>query len=615
MRPVCGSCGSLQIACHFGDQKPAWMDGAAEQKKMTQIIKDEIKNNAPRRKERRDLRSQDHEIIITRERDYRKGPASGPALQPPAVIRADTASNPDGGEKRTVVAAPVPPTESMTAGGNSVESTGRARSPMSSADEFYRPRTAIRILHPPSRFPSRDSGATSPHLGREVELGFIMIYLDYVFPFLFPFYRPPLLETGRHWLLSLLCQNEVSFHTAASLSSYFFSVVLQDGRREMQDSCKALVWEHLMGQMDLALKMIQEDIDDINRRGVQAALMESAHILGEIIQLLIMEITVRRNVEWTIHLTPALVLFDDIFKHHGTFSYQPNLDVLLRQMSPQFSTMAIAHSKPLPNTADQSALLFFMAILLFIDIVSSTALDQPPRLQSYHLNLLSSYRAADTPVSLEAFVGCQNWVLLAISDISALNAWKKNAKCAGNLSVIDLVNRAGPISQALHKGLMSLDTNKASGHPMVTAAGRLDGYYSRLEDKTTDHASIATATRIWAHAANIYLYVVLSGWQPASPDVHNSVAEVLTLLQGVESPSQLRSLAWPLCVAGCLALPYQEREVSCIIESMGELGVFGTVSEAQGIVEAVWRSRDTLDRGTWDIAACLRILGSPALLV
>ena len=587
------------------------MDGAAEQKKMMQSIKDDIKHNAPRRKERRDLRSQDQEIIVTKARDYQEDPAPGPALQPAPVIRADTASILDRAEEMTEVSELVPPTESMMDGGNLIESTGRARSPLSSVNEFYRPRTAIRILHHPSDLRFRNSGAPSPYPGMDVELGFIMIYLDHVFPFLFPFYRPPLLTTGRHWLLSLLCQNEVSFHTAASLSSYFFSVVLQDGRREMQDSCKSLVWEHLIEQMDKAIKMIQEDIENINRRGVRAALMDSVHTLGEIIQLLIMEITVRSNTAWTIHLTPALVLFDDIFKHHGTLSYQPNLDVLLGQVSP----MATGHSKPLPNTADQSALNFFMAVLLFIDIVSSTALDQSPRLQGYHLNLLSNYQAVDTPIPLEAFVGCQNWVLLAISDISALNAWKKNAKCAGTLSVIDLVNRANPIFQALNTGLINLDTRKASGHPMVTAAGRLEGYYSRLEDRTTDHASIATATRVWAHAAIIYLYVVLSGWQPASPDMHNSVAKVLTLLQGLQSPSQLRSLAWPLCVAGCLALPYQEREVSCIIESMGELGVFGTVREAQRIMEAVWRSRDTLDRGTWDIASCLGILGSPALLV
>jgi hypothetical protein len=80
----------------------------------------------------------------------------------------------------------------------------------------------------------------------------------------------------------------------------------------MQDSCKALVWDQLMSQMDMSVKRIQQDIDAISRRGVQTALMKSAHLLGE-----------------TIHLTPALSLFEDVFKQHGTLSSQPNLEVLL----------------------------------------------------------------------------------------------------------------------------------------------------------------------------------------------------------------------------------------------------------------------------------------------
>ncbi len=592
------------------------MDGAAEQKKVAQMLKDEVKQNACRRRERRNLPFPDQEIVITTERDYRNVPASGPAFRSSAAKGTNAVNTPFGEEETLAGSASVPSTESETAGWHSVASTRPSRTTPSSAAEVDQPLNAIAIRSHPVSLSLGGSGATSLNLGKGVELGFVMIYLDYVFPFLFPFYRPPLLETGRHWLLSLLCQNEVSFHTAASLSSYFFQVVLQDGRQDVQDSCKALVWRQLMGQIDMAFTKIQQGIEDINRRGVQAALMESAHVLGEIIQLLFMEVTVRRNANWTIHLIPALVLFEDIFKYHGTLSSQPNLDLLLRQMHPPFVTTGMAHTKPLPNTADQSALFFFMAILLFIDIVSSTALEQPPRLQRYHLHLLSSHPAAETSVSLEAFVGCQNWVFLAISDISTLNAWKKNAKRVGNLSVIDLVNRAQPICQALEKGLMGLDANTTSGHSTVTAAGRLDGYYTRLEGRTTDQASIKTATRAWAHAANIYLSVVLSGWQPGCTDVQINVAKVLTHLQGVvESPAQLRSLAWPLCVAGCLALPSQEQEVRCIVASMGELGVFGTMSEARDILEAVWSSRNTLDRDAWDIDACLRILGSPALLV
>lgn len=188
-----------------------------------------------------------------------------------------------------------------------------------------------------------------------------------------------------------------------------------------------------MRQIDIALKVIQQDIGEISHRGVQTVSMESAHVLGEIIQLLIVEMTVCMNVDWTIHPTPALALFKDIFEHHGMSSSQPNLETLLGRLSPPLSAMT--RNKPLPNTADQSALIFFMAILLFVDIISSTALDEPPRLQGYLLYLLSSSPTGEIPIPLDAFVGCQSWCLLAISDISALHTWKNAAKRARNLSV------------------------------------------------------------------------------------------------------------------------------------------------------------------------------------
>lgn len=552
---------------------------------MAETVKNEIKQNAVRRRER--LKAQDQEIVVMTERDFQISDAeiSVSQLLSPAATAVFSISTPAETEE---AAGPSP--VSMT-GRNPFESTGM-------------PKT----LNLPLAFPARGLGS-SLNSGRGVELGFVMIYLDHVFPFLFPFYRPSLLETGRHWLLSLLCQNEVSFYTAASLSSYFYSVVQQDARQETQEDCKALVWTRLLEQIDMAVRTIQQDIADINRHGVQAGLIESAHVLGEIVQLLIVEVTVRRNVDWNIHLTPALAIFEDIFKYHGSLSTQPNLEYLLNQFPPPFA-ITVAHNKPLPNTADQSALLFFMAILLFVDVISSTSFDRPPRLQSFHAHLLSSTHANEAPIKLEAYIGCQNWVLLAISDISTLGAWKKNAKSAGNLSVINLVNRAGPISQTLEQGLVKLDASLANN-----TAGPLNNTYTRFEDLTTNRSSIATATRIWAHAAYIYLSVVLSGWQPSSPDIQNNVTKVLNLLQDIKAPAQLRSLAWPLCIAGCLALPYQEELVRAIIKSMGELKMFGSIGVVEDIVEEVWRKRDMVEGDNWDVAACLRIFGSPALLV
>lgn len=50
---------------------------------------------------------------------------------------------------------------------------------------------------------------------------FTMMYLDHVFPFLFPFCQPSILEGGRAWLLAMLRHNEALYHSAMSLSSYF----------------------------------------------------------------------------------------------------------------------------------------------------------------------------------------------------------------------------------------------------------------------------------------------------------------------------------------------------------------------------------------------------------
>lgn len=337
--------------------------------------------------------------------------------------------------------------------------------------------------------------------------------------------------------------------------------------------------------------------------------------MEEITQLLIVEVTVRSNTDWTIHLTPAFALFDEIFKSHGVDdNSEPSLAVLLSALALPFS-VATPHQKPLPNTPDQSALVFFVSLLLFVDIVASTSLGNPPVLQAYHHSLLSSHRHEKCRVSLEAVVGCQNWALVAIGNISALCAWKRDSQQCGTFSVVDLVNHAAPVSQALEEGLTnlnsigSIESQKNNGNARL-----LEGYYNR-HASAVDHTSIANVTRIWAYAAKIYLSVTLSGWQTNSTDTQASVAGVLSLLQTIESPAQLQHLAWPICVAGCQAAPSQEHDFRRIIASVGPLGEFGTLCNALGVMEAVWKSRDARNRDFWDIASSLSILSFPALLL
>lgn len=582
------------------------MDGGAGQKHMSETIKGRIKQNAVLRRERRLLTHEDQGMIMATEMDRVPHTDAISALASRATSRAsDLVMDYD----------PLAHSVASTPSTSSVR-PATLRSSIDFSDETQSPYTTVSSTSGPAALPigcssdsPRPAGTAIPI---QVQLGSVMIYLDYVFPFLFPFYQPSLIETGRQWVLGLLCQNDVSFHIAASLSAYFFSLVPQDGEQDMHDDCKALVWDKLVEQMDMAVRSIQGTVSTISHHGTQNPLLDKTRIMEEITQLLIVEVTVRGNVDWTIHLTPALALFDEIFKCHGIEYSGPSLAVLSNAL-PSSIPIGTPHHKPLPNTADQSALVFFVSLLLYIDIVASTSLRTPPVLQNYHHSLLSSHSEENCRVQLETVVGCQNWALVAIGNISALCAWKRDAKQSGNFSVFNLVKLAEPISQALEEGLTSLDIGEPR-QPIKMSASRLEAYYSR-HDRAIDHSSIANVTRIWAYAAKIYLSVSVSGWQTNSTETQGSVNKVLSLLQTIESPAQLRSLSWPICVAGCLALSIQEHTFRRIVAIMGQLHEFGTVSSALRIMEAVWSSRDTIDGNFWDIASCLGILGSSALLL
>ncbi|EXJ69829.1 uncharacterized protein A1O5_06901 [Cladophialophora psammophila CBS 110553] len=63
--------------------------------------------------------------------------------------------------------------------------------------------------------------------------------------------------------------------------------------------------------------------------------------------------------------------------------------------------------------------------------------------------LLKGTDPSGPSIDLEAISGCRNWVLLQISEIAALDAWKQGCKRAGALDVVELVGRAGPIKDTL----------------------------------------------------------------------------------------------------------------------------------------------------------------------
>lgn len=321
---------------------------------------------------------------------------------------------------------------------------------------------------------------------------------------------------------------------------------------DKHEECKNLVWEQVLKQADLSSGLIQKYLRDVSQDGAQPKLSEKVHLMESIVQILVFEALLSRSSSWGPHLPPAIAMFEEIIHDSlpnadSTLSLKSGLhDVLSSLIQPSLSGRDFGRFTSSPA---QESFRFFSAILIYIDIISSASLGQPLRLQKYHAGLLADLKPCEQAATLDLFyfVGCQNWALLALGEIATLGAWKREMQRAGMFSVIDLVGRSTRISQNLFEGLAKVEVSLTE-----SLHGNSDCQSFYDTGARTRHAALK-ATQIWARSAQLYLFVVISGWQPAHSEVHQNIGHLLKLLENISCPAQLRALAWPVCVTGCLA--------------------------------------------------------------
>ncbi|KAI8300085.1 Pestheic acid cluster transcriptional regulator 3 [Colletotrichum sp. SAR11_59] len=657
-RPVCEGCAQLEITCHYSETKPDWMDGGERQKEMADHLKKQVKVQANNRRERKYLQSLDVDAGADHHHQHQhRHDDSDPDLIPPVpALSADGGSSKETNSTSPSTVHDTPGDASSPYHMETVKSSiseiapgaspnhARQHTPDWNASTHSSPPAAAapphsQPAHSPAPVLAPDLNPTTP-FPDDANLGFIMIYLDYVFPFLFPFYKPALLEGGRGWLLNVLNHNKALYHTALSLSSHFFGVVL-NGAQVEHTPCRIRSVASLQHQLDLALKELRADMALINEAGDPSTqLQQSCRVLESIVQLLVFDVTLASNDHWQMHLDAATIVFTQILPTTDAW------DATMQQMAiPLLQGVNFPPGSHKPWSSDQAALRFFTASLLYFDIISATALERPPRLQGYHAYLLSPRKESATCLEqeprlrLEEYFGCQSWVLQLIGEIAALDAWKKETRRAGSLSMTHLVSRAGCLELALREGIACMDNacpqllgsselacaagscalsdaNRPPPHPTHADTTRLppDPLTLYQSEQVRDTRSAALIhTKIWAYAALTYLSTVVSGWQPSCPETATSVTATIELLDSLHSPVCLRTVVWPFCVIGCLATPAQEHMFREMVGKMGALAVFGSIRAALGVMENVWAGRDNIDE-TWDLAACFKVLGHPVLL-
>jgi hypothetical protein len=114
-----------------------------------------------------------------------------------------------------------------------------------------------------------DSGAKNAHL----------------LPFLFPFYRPSLLEGGRAWILEMMISSPVVRQATLCQSSYFFSLTRGTANRDV-------VWETVLTQTRDAFGVLRQALQVIDGPGITEHLHGAVRIMTSIMQVQRFEIAI-----------------------------------------------------------------------------------------------------------------------------------------------------------------------------------------------------------------------------------------------------------------------------------------------------------------------------------
>ncbi|KAM6519221.1 hypothetical protein FALCPG4_012868 [Fusarium falciforme] len=452
--------------------------------------------------------------------------------------------------------------------------------------------------------PASTSSAAPVHAtGQDETDDFLMtLYLDTVFPFLFPWYQPTSISGGRSWFLAILKGQLGIKHTAISISAYYFALSLaQDASHTLRTPCEQHVWDTLALHMKSSLKIIRQDMDGLSKAPphTKADIFRQTHVLEGIIQLLIFETTMARGGDWNMHLTAALALFNDIFETHGMKDGQRDLGVVLRAMDqdrPFFDGIKLGFSV---WTADQASFQFFAAFLIFADIISSVSLKTPPHLQHYHRSLIAdSHPSVDYShdetrgIRMGDYVGCPGWVLVAQGEVARLESLKHSAEPTQRAATAEEVrNQSIELERMLEDGLVTT-SNSAS--------------------QTQNRVPVVEA---WIHATMLYLTIIIEGWDPSHPRILHGVQRILEIISTMPWKLSLRSTMWPFCVAGCLAASEQEDMFRSVVSAMGPFQAFGTAKEALGLMERIWGLRNQLDKDSWSLCHCFEVDGVHFLLI
>ncbi|KAF4177955.1 hypothetical protein CNMCM8927_000587 [Aspergillus lentulus] len=417
---------------------------------------------------------------------------------------------------------------------------------------------------------SQPATLTNPILHGDVEDILFLYYFDHVFYMHCPFYFPSNRQ-GRGWLLSILKRVNSAYHAALALSEYHQSASTQHG--------SAYPVRTISGYYDLALQGLQTSLARSSAWTGNRGLIHNIEVLTTILHLLFYDSCSGGKHNWLIHLSGAQALLPSLVQA------QTGSATARKVQTKEHQDRAILHS--------DTSISFLLGFFIHMHIVTCASTRSGQFLISDHKVLLETGE-----VDLADLIGCSNWAMIFIFEISSLDKWKKEQEDAHRLSLIELTKRGCQIEERLLSRLASIESDLSQRAPV-------DSQLLLRFIKTK-------ITRIFALSAITYLHVVISGAYPDIPDIKRSVSKTIDALQSLPDPKLLQHVVWPYCISGCLATDEQQQVFRELV-SLPPI-THGACLEALSLMEECWRSRKTQSSGH-DWASIMERRGQYILLI
>ena len=436
-----------------------------------------------------------------------------------------------------------------------------------------------------------------------------MFFLDHLFWFLYPFYKPSVQWGGRAWILELMTTSAPFKQTVLRYSGHFHPLVWP-AESCLNAPAQLAKFEDPFTTLSRSLQTLL----GVSKLGEHARC--ACRVLTSIVQIHRYEISTSNFSNWKTHLDAATTLFTQLLSDcSGTISFKERsrFSNVLRSLDIDMLMTDQGNACTM-----KEAFVFSASLILFDDIVAAATLRQIPRLYEYHEQLLGDN---DPDIDLEGFIGIKSSVLRYLGEVTVLDAKKQEDQAAGTLDGMALAQQAVMIKSSLTSCLNELQESNRQ-YPKSQTGNR-----SCLHEFQEPHHSHATqqdtclVSQAWTHATIIYLITVVSGWQPANAELRDHVEQLVQLLKWQIPPPLIRTVVWPFCVAGCLAGPHQARLLHEIASILQPTGVFPTVQKSVDIMEWVWQqgsghqTGDQREPNQFDLSSCFRSQKELPLLV